>query len=384
MSETTAKTYDLAIIGGGLAGLGLSILMARKGYSVILYEQKKYPFHRVCGEYIAMESWPLLRELGLPIDEMSLPQIKRLLVSAPNGQSLDSKLCPGGFGISRYRLDYELSRLAHQAGVDVLEQTRIRQVSFEGEGFKVSDGKTVWYSRLACGAFGKFSNLDQHLRSKELPHVRGYPTFVGVKYHIRTRFPQDLIALHNFTGGYCGISAIEDDALGERYNLCYLMRAEAFRSAGAQPEKVAECVLSQNPYLKSIFENAEFIFDRPLSIAQIHFRPRAQVIDHLLLLGDAGGLIPPLCGNGMSMALHAARILESLIEHFFEGGVSRLELEQAYQKQWRQNFALRLKAGRFLQHVFGRNLPIQSLIQTLKPLPGLSEQLISWTHGKDF
>ena len=47
-------TYDLAIVGGGLAGLSLSIQMAKAGYKVILFEKEQYPFHRVCGEYISL------------------------------------------------------------------------------------------------------------------------------------------------------------------------------------------------------------------------------------------------------------------------------------------------------------------------------------------
>ena len=61
---------DLAVIGGGLAGLSLSIQLARAGYRVALYEKENYPFHRVCGEYISMESWPFLKELGIPLDDM--------------------------------------------------------------------------------------------------------------------------------------------------------------------------------------------------------------------------------------------------------------------------------------------------------------------------
>jgi flavin-dependent dehydrogenase len=45
--------YDVAIIGGGLAGLSLSIQLAKKNYSVVLFEKEKYPFHKVCGEYIS-------------------------------------------------------------------------------------------------------------------------------------------------------------------------------------------------------------------------------------------------------------------------------------------------------------------------------------------
>ena len=53
-------TYDLAIVGGGLAGLALSIQIAREGYRVILFEKEQYPLHRVCGEYISLESWDFL------------------------------------------------------------------------------------------------------------------------------------------------------------------------------------------------------------------------------------------------------------------------------------------------------------------------------------
>jgi flavin-dependent dehydrogenase len=49
--------YDVAIIGGGLAGLTLSIQCANAGYNTILFEKETYPFHKVCGEYISLESY---------------------------------------------------------------------------------------------------------------------------------------------------------------------------------------------------------------------------------------------------------------------------------------------------------------------------------------
>ncbi|HZZ75876.1 MAG TPA: FAD-dependent oxidoreductase, partial [Puia sp.] len=53
----TDRKYDVAIVGGGLAGLSLAILLARESYRVCLFEKEAYPFHKVCGEYISMESW---------------------------------------------------------------------------------------------------------------------------------------------------------------------------------------------------------------------------------------------------------------------------------------------------------------------------------------
>ena len=78
-------SYDVAVIGGGLGGLALGIQCARAGYKTIVFEKEEYPFHRVCGEYISLESWNFLEELGMPLSDMNLPVIKRLLVSSPNG-----------------------------------------------------------------------------------------------------------------------------------------------------------------------------------------------------------------------------------------------------------------------------------------------------------
>src|SRR5687768_3157492 len=99
------QKYDVAIIGGGLAGLTLSIQCAKAGYRSIVFEKEKYPFHKVCGEYISFEAWDFLERLGVPLAEMNLPVIRKLLLSAPNGKILEQKLPLGGFGISRYKLD---------------------------------------------------------------------------------------------------------------------------------------------------------------------------------------------------------------------------------------------------------------------------------------
>ena len=75
--------YDAAVIGGGLAGLTLAIQMARKNKSVVVFETHKYPFHKVCGEYVAMESWSFLERIGVPLSDMELPRITELIVSSP-------------------------------------------------------------------------------------------------------------------------------------------------------------------------------------------------------------------------------------------------------------------------------------------------------------
>src|SRR5688500_8453100 len=114
--ENNLAQYDVAIIGGGLAGLAISIQLAKKNFSVVLFEKEKYPFHKVCGEYISMESWNFLESLGLSLSTFHLPRIDTLILSAPNGKSLTTKLPLGGFGISRYKIDFLLSKIAKENG----------------------------------------------------------------------------------------------------------------------------------------------------------------------------------------------------------------------------------------------------------------------------
>ena len=89
LSNSHAYYYSMAplrviIIGGGLAGLSLSIQLAVGGWNVLLLEKETYPFHRVCGEYISMEAWDFLCSLGVPLEQWHLPLIKRLQVTAPD------------------------------------------------------------------------------------------------------------------------------------------------------------------------------------------------------------------------------------------------------------------------------------------------------------
>ncbi len=62
-------------------------------------EKEQYPFHKVCGEYISLESWNFLQDLGVPLSDMQLPLINRVLISSPNGRFVESNL-PLGDSVS--------------------------------------------------------------------------------------------------------------------------------------------------------------------------------------------------------------------------------------------------------------------------------------------
>jgi menaquinone-9 beta-reductase len=373
--------YDVAIAGGGLAGLALSIQLGRQGYTVILFEKERYPFHKVCGEYISLESWDFLLDLGVDLDGFNVPVITELEVTAPNGRSIKHTLPLGGFGISRYRLDHELSRLAIAAGVIIKENTKVNDIVFNNDEFSFETWAGFIRSKIACAAYGKRSNLDIKWKRPFSEAAKNkLNNYIGVKYHVNTALPANLIALHNFKNGYCGIVKIEDD----QYNLCYLTTADNLQKAGGDIKEMERSILGQNPHLKEIFETSDLVNQTPLTISQISFDKKTQVENHVLMLGDAAGMITPLCGNGMSMALHSSKIAFTHIKFFLQGAINREKMEKRYQFQWQKQFGSRLRIGRRIQRLFGKNRLTALFLRVVKPFPGFIDWLIRKTHGKSF
>ena len=102
------------------------------------------------------------------------------------------------------------------------------------------------------------------------------------------------------------------------------------------------------------------------------------------LIGDAAGMITPLCGNGMSMALHGSKLAAEQISDFLKGRINRFDMEQQYTQQWEKHFGRRLIMGRILQRFFGNAALSNLLLRVVKPFPRLTRWLISLTHGQPF
>lgn len=373
--------YDAAVIGGGLAGLSLSIQLARQGYKTILFEKEEYPFHKVCGEYISMESWGFLESLGLPLSSFDLPIIKKLVVTSPNGNALNTDLDLGGFGISRYFLDNELKNIAVKNNVLVQEKCKVDDVVYKKELFFIYTSNGVFTSKVCCGSYGKRSKLDIKWKRPFISSRNSkLNNYIGVKYHIKTNLPADTIALHNFEHGYCGVSKVE----GDKYCLCYLTNAYNLSRNKNSISALEQNILYQNRHLKQLFTASENLFDTPVTISQISFSAKEQVYNHVLLTGDAAGMITPLCGNGMSMALHSSKILAGLVNDFLQNKISRKEMELQYKNKWQKEFAARVKQGMMIQSFFGKKWLTNLFVGTMKILPAVTRKIIAHTHGQPF
>lgn len=372
MKETENR---IIVIGGGLAGLVSSILLAKRGKDVLLIEKKSYPFHRVCGEYISNEVLDFLKRESIYPDSLEVPSISRFEFSDTNGQVVRIPLDLGGFGISRYVLDEWLFQKAKSFGVKVLSGIQVSAVEFDQQADKFSltlSDLSILEADFVIGAFGKRSKLDKVL---ERPFIQQRSPFIGVKYHLKMDFVRDTVALYNFHGGYCGINAIEEG----KFNLCYLGSREQLRQSGSV-EEMERQVLWKNPILGKIFSESEFLFEKPEVINEINFEPKKPVENHILMAGDAAGLIAPLCGNGMAMAIHSGKLAAEAVL----SGRSRSEIESIYSQKWNAEFRQRLWVGRKVQRLFGTGGASVFARNLIQHVPFFAKQIIKNTHGKPF
>ncbi len=368
--------FEVIIVGGGLAGLTAAIHLSLQGRSVCLFEKEVYPHHKVCGEYISNEIIPYLEQLGVSLAENGAKTINTLELSTVKGNSVRLTLPLGGKGISRYALDHLLYERAKGLGVTFNFQA-VRSVAYEEGLFQLSGtDQTRYTAQAVIGAYGKRDLLDKQL---ERAFIQKKSTWLGVKCHYSyDDFPEDEVALHNFDGGYGGLSKTESNAV----NFCYLASYDTFKQY-KNIDQFNEKVVSKNPFLGAFLEKARPVFDAPMTIAQISFDNKEVVEDHLLMCGDAAGLIHPLCGNGMAMAIHSAKIAsELLVRYFQEDDFGRHQLEQDYLRQWNAAFAHRLRTGKYLQALLLNESFSRIAMSTMAKSSWLLQKLIAQTHGK--
>ncbi|CAN5212633.1 hypothetical protein BH09BAC4_BH09BAC4_18940 [soil metagenome] len=366
---------DVLIIGGGLAGLTAAIHLAKYHVRVILIEKQAYPHHKVCGEYISNEVLPYLQFLGITVDDLNPSRIHRFLLSTVSGKTIESDLPLGGFGVSRYAFDHFLYKKALALGVTIHQQ-QVVDIQFTNDVFTATtDDGEKYTAHMAIGAYGKRSALDKQLQRKFI--LKESP-WLGVKMHYQATFPNDLVSLHNFDGGYCGLSQVEDGIV----NACYLVSYSSFKKY--KNVKVFQAnVLYKNPHLRNFLTGATALFDKPLVISQLSFSKKEPVENHILMCGDTAGLIHPLCGNGMAMAIHSAKLASDLLIRYFQREITnRLTVEKQYTLSWNDEFKRRLAIGRLLQSVLYYPALTNTLLKSLQLTPRALPLLIKQTHGK--
>ena len=346
-------SHDIVIIGAGLAGSSLAAALAERGWDVLLLERRQRPQHKVCGEFLSPESQGSLRALGLHATVAALgpsPMTHARLIS-PLGLGLSVELPGTAWGLSRFALDSALAHAAERAGArvqlgatataiesgDTLHSITVREAHGQPA---IAQARAIV---LACGR-----NPLPGLRP-EVGVARSRPTYVGVKCHYSGLALPPEVRLYLFGGGYAGLAPIESG----RANLCMLVPRAAFAQAGGSVPTMIAAAVRANPALGEDLGSGRLLPESAVAVAPVDTGQVGIPWDRFARLGDAAVMIPPLCGDGMAMALRGAEMCAPLAHDFLRGDRTLESWEAAYSAAWHHEFDRPVRVGRRLQALLG-------------------------------
>lgn len=307
------------IVGGGLAGLTLGIGLRQRGVPVTVHEAGNYPRHRVCGEFISGSGQASLARLGLGRvleDAGAIPASSAAFFTASRSAT-PRPLPVAAICLSRFKLDVALVKEFENLGGDLVSGHRWREENFS-EGIVRAGGR-----RAQIGQGG------QHWFGLKI-HARNVPLVADLEMHLS---PQ----------GYVGICRLSDGEV----NICGLFRRLAGESALANSRERLRG-LPGSP-LRERLAAAEFVEDSFCAVAGLSLRPERAVERAEICVGDAITMIPPVTGNGMSMAFESAELAVAPLVRWSRGELPWCEARQKIARDCDAAFARRLTWADWLQ-----------------------------------
>jgi len=383
------RSSDFAIVGGGLAGSALAIYLAHAGRQVVVLEKDHLPRDKLCGEFLSPESKALLEELGCLGEVLArgAVSIRRARFTSPAGVDLEMELPDSGLGVSRAVLDDIVFRRAAACGASIYEGSEVTSITAVGEErSKVQTLTEAIGTRCPIAAYGRFTRLD---RAHGRAFVNRAHPHVGFKKHHRVTADAagqrlldaigDTVEIHTFEGGYCGISPIEANHI----NVCMLVSKQfVSRLPTSRWDSIHATLCDQSPSLRERFAALEPIDNQLLAVGHVPFSAKEITRGSILYVGDAAGMIAPLCGDGQAMALSSARVLGDLLCALPQEFDSRElgSVARAWRRRWRQHYGARMVWGRFLQSTLLNPATARLALACLRRAPRLTQRLVRWTR----
>lgn len=322
--------YDVLIVGGGPAGAAAAIELARAGRSVVLLEREPFAHDKVCGEFLSHEAVDYLQRLGLDPVKLSSVPITQLRLER-NDRPVLAKLPFPAQSLSRRVLDDAMLAEATKAGADVRRGVRVTALTVDESGYTatVADGPSV-DAATAFLATGKHDVRGW----KRPPGLQNGLIGFKMHWHLSPRQKMHLdrtVELALFNGGYAGLEPVEDG----RANLCLLVDERVFAGLDRSWAALLAAIRTQCPSLNERLTGAAPCTTRPLAIFSIPFGYVRKTSAGPWHLGDQAAVIPSFSGDGISIALHSARLAS---KHYLEGDAA-----DAYQRELYGNLSRQIR-----------------------------------------
>jgi flavin-dependent dehydrogenase len=161
-----------------------------------------------------------------------------------------------------------------------------------------------------------------------------------------------------------------------------LASRDAFARGGSNIDAMLDAVQHWNPALGRRLAGAIVVPESKVAVAPVDTHRPSVPWAGVARLGDAATMIPPLCGDGMAMALRAAELCAPLAHAFLSGRCSLAAWEASYRQNWHCEFDSTLRMGRRLQAALALPGVADVLLLAGRLLPFGAAYMVKATRGR--
>lgn len=274
---------DLVVAGGGPVGLAAALHAHRAGLSVVLREPRTGPIDKACGEGLMPGAVAELAGLGVHPRGRDLAGI-RYLDGSDEGRQATARFARGpGRGVRRTVLHEALAAQVAAAGI-TCDPRPVATVVDAGDHLLV-DGEPA---RHLVAADGLHSPV-RRLVGLDAP-VAGRRRF-GLRCHVRQAPWSAYVEVHWSPRAEAYVTPVDDDLVG----------VAVLAEAGSRFEDL----LDDFPLLRERLTGPR---TRVMGAGPLRQRARSRSAGRVLLVGDAGGYVDALTGEGLALGLAQARV----------------------------------------------------------------------------
>jgi len=288
------RTCDVLVIGGGPAGLSTSITCAREGLTVTLVDPALPPVDKACGEGILPGGTSALRELGVTLPPASMAPLHGIHFLSNHSSDVKAEFSNGrGAGVRRTVLHDSLRARAVEVGVDLCWGSRVEDIEKQQA---IIDGQKCEF-RFSVIADGQHSAWRERLGFDEVKLRRQR---FGFRRHYRMAPWSSFVEVHWGDGEQMYVTPVAGD------EVCIALLTSdqyaQFDQALSRFEVLAARVRLQEPCSK--------LRGGVCATRRVSHVTKGTTF---ALIGDASGSVDAITGDGISIALHAAKALAAAI-----------------------------------------------------------------------
>ena len=336
--------FDAVVLGAGPAGSSAAFSLARAGWRVALVEKAAFPRRKVCGEFVSATTFPVLDAMGVgdALRRAGGPPIRRVGLYVGDRRVIAPMPAHGseGYGrtLARAALDPVLADAAQGAGATLFQPWKAvamegRTVTIEGEGrTERLDAPVVVAAHGSWEASGLPTQPSR-------PHAPGDVLAFKAFFHGAT-FPDDLMILAGFPGGYAGMVHRDADTLG--LSFCVrrdvLQIARAWLPGSTAWEALLAYVAEGNRGIREAMDGAR-LESPPKAAGPLNPGIRPLAADGVYRVGNAAGEAHPTIAEGISMAIQSGWLLAQALIPGERGAPER------YARAWRGQFGARIRTA---------------------------------------